>query len=171
MLCHYIHSTLWDIIHFLIQANIFDFSQPINFMDSCIFCAIIEGKIPSYSIYEDDTTLAFLDVNPLSPGHTLVVPKCHSPILNDLSPKNFISLMGTIHDLIEPIEQSVGASATTIAFNNGEAAGQEVPHVHCHIIPRFKGDQGGSIHSIMASNGNLQNVNLDAISNSIINSL
>ncbi len=118
-------------------------------MESCIFCAIVEGDIPSYSLYEDETTLAFLDINPISTGHTLVIPKYHSSKINQLPIMFANSLMNTIHTLTGPIEEAVGANATTIAFNNGIAAGQEVPHVHCHIIPRFEQDGGKSVHSIV----------------------
>tara|TARA_A100001037_G_scaffold306608_1_gene353240 strand:- start:2290 stop:2709 length:420 start_codon:yes stop_codon:yes gene_type:complete len=118
-------------------------------MDPCIFCSIIEGDIPSHSIYEDKDTMAFLDVNPISPGHTLVIPKHHCSKLNELPPQDVVSLTKTIHSLIGPIERALGANATTIAFNNGIEAGQEVPHVHCHIIPRFPQDGGRSIHSLL----------------------
>ena len=120
-----------------------------NLMESCIFCAIVEGDVPCYSLYEDEMTLAFLDINPISTGHTLVIPKYHSSKINQLPILFAKSLMNTIHTLTGPIEEAVGATATTIAFNNGIAAGQEVPHVHCHIIPRFEQDGGKSVHSIV----------------------
>ena len=131
------------------QRVFFHVMELINIMDSCIFCAIIEGDIPSHSVYEDETTLAFLDINPISVGHTLIIPKYHSSKINQLPVSFATSLMQTVHTLTGPIEKAVGANATTIAFNNGSEAGQEVPHVHCHIIPRFEQDGGKSVHSLV----------------------
>ena len=131
------------------QRVFFHVTGPTSLMESCIFCAIAEGSIPSHSIYENETTMAFLDINPLSTGHTLIITKYHSSKLNQLPISFATSLMNTIYTLTGPIEEAVGATATTIAFNNGSAAGQEVPHVHCHIIPRFEQDGGKSVHSIV----------------------
>ena len=117
--------------------------------DKSIFSMIIDGEIPCHKVYEDDLVFAFLDINPISTGHTLVIPKYHSSKINQLPIMFANSLMNTIHTLTGPIEEAVGANATTIAFNNGIAAGQEVPHVHCHIIPRFEQDGGKSVHSIV----------------------
>jgi histidine triad (HIT) family protein len=115
--------------------------------DECIFCAIVDGEIPSRTVYEDDDVLAFLDANPLAPGHTLVIPKAHHERLQDLPADLASDVMGTLHALVDPVESAVDADATTVAFNNGEAAGQEVPHVHGHIVPRFEDDTGGPIHA------------------------
>ncbi|MFC7113952.1 HIT family protein [Natronoarchaeum sp. GCM10025703] len=131
--------------------------------EDCIFCAIVDGEIPSHTVYEDDETLAFLDANPLAPGHTLVIPKAHHETLNalpeDLAPKVF----DTLHSLVPAVEDAVSADACNVAFNNGEVAGQEVPHVHGHIIPRFEGDGGAPVHAIAGDRPDLSDDDLDDI--------
>ncbi|MFH0850676.1 MAG: HIT family protein [Candidatus Bathyarchaeota archaeon] len=102
----------------------------------CIFCKIIEGSTPSHKIYEDDHTLAFLDINPISDGHTLIVPKVHEPLLENLDPKQWDALFKTLHKIVGPIQRAMDAPATSIGINNGREAGQLVPHVHIHVIPR-----------------------------------
>ena len=114
--------------------------------DDCIFCQIIEGEIPSYTVYEDETTYAFLDVNPLSRGHTLVIPREHHERVNDMSADEAGDAFGVISDLAPAVEAAVDAPASTIAVNNGEDAGQEVPHVHWHIIPQFADSDSRPIH-------------------------
>jgi len=86
-------------------------------------------------VYEDETTIAFLDANPLAPGHTLVIPKDEYERLNDVPEDIATDLYATIHRMVPAVEEAVDADATTVAFNNGEESGQEVPHVHCHIVP------------------------------------
>jgi len=104
--------------------------------DDCIFCSIVDGDIPSYTVYEDDDVMAFLDANPLARGHTLVIPKEHHERVNDLPANLSTATFDAVHDLTDRVEAAVDAEATTIAVNNGPAAGQEVPHVHVHIVPR-----------------------------------
>ncbi|WP_121744069.1 HIT family protein [Natronorubrum halophilum] len=130
---------------------------------STIFSQIAAGEIPARIVYEDETTLAFLDANPLAPGHTLVIPKDEYERLNDVPDDAATDLYATIHRLIPAVEESVDADATTVAFNNGEDAGQEVPHVHCHIVPRFEGDGGGPIHAIAGERPDLADDELDDI--------
>ncbi|MFH2110025.1 MAG: HIT family protein [Candidatus Bathyarchaeota archaeon] len=102
----------------------------------CIFCRIIEGTAPGYVIYEDDLTLAFLDINPISDGHTLIVTKIHEARLENLDAENYHALFKTLHKIVGPIQRAMGAPATSISINNGREAGQLVPHVHIHVIPR-----------------------------------
>ncbi|AGB17713.1 HIT family hydrolase, diadenosine tetraphosphate hydrolase [Halovivax ruber XH-70] len=128
-----------------------------------IFSQIVDGEIPARTVYEDETTYAFLDANPLAPGHTLVIPKDEYERLNDVPDDVASDLYATIHDLVPAVEDAVDADATTVAFNNGEAAGQEVPHVHCHIVPRFDGDGGGPIHAIAGQTPDLADDELDDI--------
>ncbi|ELZ10910.1 histidine triad (HIT) protein [Halovivax asiaticus JCM 14624] len=128
-----------------------------------IFSQIVDGEIPARTVYEDETTYAFLDANPLAPGHTLVIPKDEYERLNDVPDDVASDLYTTIHDLVPAVEDAVDADATTVAFNNGEAAGQEVPHVHCHIVPRFDGDGGGPIHAIAGQTPDLADDELDDI--------
>jgi len=116
--------------------------------EDCIFCAIVDGEIPSDTVYEDDEVLAFLDANPLAPGHTLVIPKTHHERLQDVPADLAASVFAGLHRVVPAVEDAVDADASNVAFNNGEAAGQEVPHVHGHVIPRFEGDGGAPVHAI-----------------------
>ncbi|MFB6110586.1 MAG: HIT family protein [Halodesulfurarchaeum sp.] len=118
-------------------------------MTSCIFCRIAAGEAPADDVAEDEHTMAFLDANPLAPGHTLVIPKTHAERLGDLDPGTARAIMDRLRELAPAIEAAVDADATTIGFNNGPAAGQEVPHTHGHVIPRFDGDGGGPIHAVV----------------------
>lgn len=134
---------------------------------STIFSKIVEGEIPARVVYEDETTMAFLDANPLAPGHTLVIPKDEYERLNDVPDDLVTDLYATIHRMVPAVEEAVDADATTVAFNNGEAAGQEVPHVHCHIVPRFEGDGGGPIHGVVGDLPELSDDELDEIAGKI----
>jgi histidine triad (HIT) family protein len=129
----------------------------------CIFCSIVAGDIPGRIVHETASTIAFLDANPLAPGHTLVVPKAHHERLNDLDGDLAAELYESLHELVPRIEAAVDAPATTVAFNNGTAAGQEVPHVHGHVIPRFEGDGGGPIHVVAGDRPELSDDELDDI--------
>ncbi|USZ70549.1 HIT family protein [Natronosalvus halobius] len=134
---------------------------------STIFSQIVAGDIPARVVYEDETTFAFLDANPLAPGHTLVIPRDEYERLNDVPEDVAADLYATIHRLVPAVEDVVDADATTVAFNNGEAAGQEVPHVHCHIVPRFDGDGGGPIHAVAGETPDLEDDELDEIAAAI----
>jgi histidine triad (HIT) family protein len=102
----------------------------------CIFCKIIEGSTPSYKVYEDDQTIAFLDINPISDGHTLIATKIHEARLENLDTEHYHALFNTLHIIVSPIQRAMNAPATSIGINNGREAGQLVPHVHIHVIPR-----------------------------------
>ena len=134
---------------------------------STIFSRIVDGEIPARVVYEDETTFAFLDANPLAPGHTLVIPKDEYERLNDVPDDVAADLYATIHQLVPAVEAAVDAEATTVAFNNGEAAGQEVPHVHCHIVPRWTDDGGGPIHAVAGTPPDLDDDELDEIASEI----
>lgn len=102
----------------------------------CIFCKIITGEAPAHRVYEDDMTLAFLDINPVTDGHTLIVPKHHEARIERLPSDYYDAVWATVHRLISPIERAMDASASNIDVHNGRAAGQLISHVHVHIIPR-----------------------------------
>lgn len=137
----------------------------------CVFCQIVNGERPSRTIYSTDTTHAFLDANPLAPGHTLVIPTDHYERLNDLPPDTAKALMQTIHHITPAIETATDAPATTIAINNGTTAGQEIPHTHWHIIPRTTTDHAGPIHGLFQDPPTLTNTELDAIHDAITTTL
>jgi len=119
--------------------------------DRCIFCAIVDGKIPSHKVHEDERTLAFLDIHPSAPGHTLIIPKAHVAKVEDLNRDDAEALFRTLHGLVGGIQTAMGAPASTIGINNGRESGQEVPHVHIHVIPRYAGDRGGIIQGVTRS--------------------
>jgi histidine triad (HIT) family protein len=108
-------------------------------MSECIFCKIVSGHIPAYKIYENDHVLAFLDINPVSTGHTLVIPKVHAENLAQNSLEQAVQLMTVIHDLAPKIMIGVGAAGYNLGMNHGEVAGQDVLHTHLHIMPRQLG--------------------------------
>lgn len=110
-------------------------------MKGCVFCKIIAGELPSSKIYEDERTLAILDINPISAGHTLVLPKS-SEVKNifDISKEDWLAMTGLVHRLAAAVERAMGADGVNIVMNNREHAGQVIDHPHIHIIPRFQGD-------------------------------
>jgi histidine triad (HIT) family protein len=110
-----------------------------------IFDKILSGEIPSYKVYEDDHVFAFLDINPLSDGHTLVIPKERKAQLHQLSDESAAALGRALPRLCRAVVQATGATAYNVLQNNGPAAKQEVMHVHFHIIPKL-GTQGLEIH-------------------------
>lgn len=105
-----------------------------------IFEKIIAGKIPANKIYEDKQTLAFLDADPINPGHTLVIPKEPYENIYEIPEAEFVAVMKTVRKLAPKIKNAVHADGININNNNDRAAGQEVFHYHVHIIPRFEGD-------------------------------
>lgn len=106
-----------------------------------IFMRIIKGEIPSARVYEDDLTYAFLDINPASRGHTLVVCKEEQPGLLDLSPELVAAVARTVQIVARAVVAATGADGFNVVQNNGAAAGQVVFHYHVHIIPRWDGDR------------------------------
>lgn len=121
--------------------------------DDCIFCRIARGEAEAQVVFEDGSSIAFLDINPLTEGHTMVVPKAHYQRLEDVPAEEVGSLFRTVHRVASAARDALGAPATTVGINNGEVAGQVVPHVHVHVVPRYAGDGGGTIHTIVRSPG------------------
>ncbi len=132
-----------------------------------IFEKIIDREIPGRIVHETETVIAFLDAHPLAAGHTLVVPKEPYEHVQDLPAELSADLFEVVRQLTPAIEDAVEAAATTIGINNGEAAGQEVPHVHVHIIPRFEGDDSGPIHAIAIDSPEFTDDELDEIAEAI----
>lgn len=109
-------------------------------MNDCLFCKIIEEDIPSAKVYEDKDTFAFLDIKPVNPGHTLVVPKKHFHNLFDIEDAELCAVMKTTKKLARAIKKALSADGINIEMNNDPAAGQLIFHAHLHIVPRFQGD-------------------------------
>lgn len=118
-------------------------------IEDCLFCKIIAGRVSSYKVYENDTVFAFLDVSPTSEGHTLVAPKKHFNRFTDMDKESVASLFEAARTITDAIEKVFSAEGSNIGINNGKVAGQEIPHIHVHIIPRRKGDGGRGIKSIV----------------------
>lgn len=108
-------------------------------MENCIFCKIVKSELPSIKIYEDELVLAFLDINPVNIGHTLIIPKKHFENIFELPEETAIHIMKITKKISSAIKKS-GADGINISINNGKAAGQVIFHSHTHIIPRFTGD-------------------------------
>jgi histidine triad (HIT) family protein len=109
-------------------------------MADCIFCKIVAGQIPCTKVYEDATVLAFMDINPISPGHTLVIPKKHYEAIGEMSAEEAAALFRPVPSLAAAVKGALGAEALNVLQNNGRAAGQAVAHLHVHLIPRWTGD-------------------------------
>lgn len=108
--------------------------------ESCLFCRIARGEIPSYKVYEDNEVLAFLDISPASRGHTLVIPKEHFPDFT-LCPKNVLAHCFEVAQLIAQAQiRQLGATGTNVLTNVGKSAGQTIRHFHIHVIPRYEDD-------------------------------
>ena len=110
---------------------------------NCIFCKIGSGQVPCHKIHEDDLTLAFLDVSPLSAGHALLIPKAHHAMIDELPEELAAACAKVIPRLSRAIRKATGAEGWNVLQNNGQIAGQSVFHVHFHLIPRTPGDALG----------------------------
>ncbi len=109
-------------------------------MSSCVFCRIVEGSLPSQKIFEDDTALAILDINPIRRGHVLIVPKRHYDNLLDIPEEEFAHLSILAKRIAPAIMQATDADGFNVIGNNGASAGQVIFHTHLHLIPRKAGD-------------------------------
>jgi histidine triad (HIT) family protein len=125
-------------------------------MTACIFCRIAAGEIPSEKVVENERAYAFLDINPLVRGHVLVVPKRHAERVADLLPEDAAALLQLAQHVVRRQEKALGMQGATLAVNDGRAAGQEVPHVHLHVVPRTEGDGHGPIHRLFGGHAKLR---------------
>ena len=118
-------------------------------MPDCLFCKISQHEIPSKVLYETDDVIAFLDIHPLAPGHTVVIPKAHASTVTGLTAGAVGPFFLGVQKVTHTIETALKPDGFNIGWNHGEAGGQAVGHLHVHVIPRWKGDGGGSMHSIV----------------------
>ncbi|MFQ5962444.1 MAG: HIT family protein [Candidatus Methylomirabilales bacterium] len=109
----------------------------------CVFCKIRDGQIPSFKIYEDSKTLAFMDINPLTPGHCLVMTKSHAATLFDAEVLDLQAAIAAVKKIATAVRGAVQAEGVNVLQANGAAAFQSVPHFHFHVIPRFTNDGKG----------------------------
>jgi histidine triad (HIT) family protein len=110
-------------------------------MDGCVFCKMVAGEIPVTRVYEDEAVLAFLDIGPISDGHTLVIPKQHCANLHECDPSVLSAVAARLGRIAGAVATAMGAEGYNVLVNNGPAAGQVVNHLHFHIIPRKTGDR------------------------------
>ena len=106
--------------------------------EPCVFCQIIRHETPSSTVYEDETTIAFLSNRPVNPGHTLIVPKKHHETIHQISDEEIAHLYTVVKRVAEAVKKAIKPDGIRIVQNNGEAAGQVIPHFHVHIIPLYK---------------------------------
>ena len=109
-------------------------------MNSCIFCKIVAGEIPSIRVYEDADVLAFMDIGPLVKGHTLVIPKSHHNLISETPDDVLAKVIAVVRKVAHAQKVGLGADGVNIHQANGAAAGQVVPHLHFHVVPRFHHD-------------------------------
>ena len=109
-------------------------------MVDCIFCKIVKGEIPSAKLYEDDNVYAFLDIGPVHKGHSLVIPKKHYEDMFDVPGELLGKQIQAVQRVAAAVKKATGCDGVNIAQSNGKAAGQVVPHIHFHIMPRYLDD-------------------------------
>jgi len=109
-------------------------------MSNCIFCSIIEGRLPAFSIYEDGHFLAILDRYPGTRGEILILPKRHVPDIYGLNQEEAAALMPLTQKISTKMRDELGLDGLNLIQNNGKAAGQEIDHFHLHLLPRYTGD-------------------------------
>jgi histidine triad (HIT) family protein len=107
-------------------------------MDDCIFCKIVKGEIPAYKIYEDERVYAFLDINPLSEGHILLLPREHYVNILDTPVELYVYMNEVVKKIVDKIQEGYTPDGILINQNNGKRAGQEVDHMHIHIKPIYE---------------------------------
>jgi histidine triad (HIT) family protein len=109
-------------------------------IEDCIFCKIVAGEIPSSKVYEDDDILAFMDIQPVVKGHALVIPKRHFPSITDIPDDALKLVIAGVKRIASAQRSALNADGINVTQANGAIAGQVVPHLHFHVIPRFEND-------------------------------
>jgi histidine triad (HIT) family protein len=118
------------------------------FDENCIFCQIVAKQAPSSIIYEDATLMAFLDIRPLNMGHTLVIPKEHFVDIFDTPNKVLAAVHVVSKQLAAAVKKATNADGISIIQQSGKAAGQDIFHIHVHVVPRFEGQKLPSFHEL-----------------------
>ena len=131
----------------------------------CIFCKIVSKEIPAKILVETESCIGFLDAFPLAKGHALIIPKNHYEKIQDLPVDVNNEIFSTVHRLISKIDSLTGA--TLVAVHNGKDSGQEIPHVHVHLIPRSKDDSAGAVHSMFTKKPELSKSEFDDLCNKL----
>lgn len=115
----------------------------------CIFCRIIQGQIPGKVIYEAKEAIGILDVNPISPGHAMVLPKIHAASVLDLPDEKVGPVFLAVKEVAAILKEKLDPDGFTYGINQGEVSGQAVRHLHIHIVPRWRNDGGTTFHGIV----------------------
>ncbi len=132
----------------------------------CLFCKIATKTSPAKIVYEDDHAVAFLDVAPRAPGHTMVIPKYHAPTLIALPNEEVAPLFNAVKKTVELLMTGLRPDGITIGVNQGRASGQEVDHFHVHLLPRWHSDGGGPVQSLVH---NVPQESIEEIQKKILN--
>ena len=111
--------------------------------DQCVFCEILRGESPATFVHEDDSVVAFMDIQPISHGHMLVVPREHAELMSDLNETTAMRAFRVARQLASVVRQTLGAGGVNLFVADGEIAFQDVPHFHVHVIPRYPKDGFG----------------------------
>ena len=130
-------------------------------LSDCIFCKIVSKEIPTKILVETESCIGFLDAFPLAKGHALVIPKRHYEKLQDLPININTEVFSTVHSLISKVDSLTGA--TLVAVHNGKQSGQEIPHVHVHLIPRSNDDSAGAVHSMFSKKPDLSESEIEEL--------
>ena len=130
-------------------------------LSDCIFCKIVSKEIPTKILVETESCVGFLDAFPLAKGHALVIPKRHYEKLQDLPINVNTEVFSTVHSLISKVDSLTGA--TLVAVHNGKQSGQEIPHVHVHLIPRSEDDSAGAVHSMFSKKPDLSESEIEEL--------
>ena len=120
-------------------------------MADCTFCRIVSGELKAHVVYENESVLAFLDTHPASRGHVMVIPKTHAESLDRLDEPQVGPLFFGVKAVMRMLEKALKPAGLNVGWNHGWAAGQRVNHLHVHLIPRYAGDGGGGIQSLIHS--------------------
>ncbi len=134
----------------------------------CLFCKIANHDIKVEVIFENEQATAVLDVSPIAPGHSLILPKVHAENILDLDDRYVEGVFIVVKRVVAILKEVFDPAGFTIGINHGEASGQTVPHLHIHVIPRFEGDGGKSLHSVVH---NIPTENVGALAQRIRNSI
>ena len=127
----------------------------------CIFCKIALGDVPTKILHETSNSISFLDAFPLAKGHVLVIPKKHHQKIQNMTKEENSDLFSHVHEMISKVDSISGS--TLVAIHNGKDAGQEVPHVHVHLVPRTRNDSAGAIHNMFNSSLKLSESEIEEI--------
>jgi histidine triad (HIT) family protein len=118
-------------------------------MEDCLFCSIASGAVPALLLGKNDGAVAFLDIHPCAKGHTVVIPRVHAETIAALPTNAIPPLFSMVQQMVRTLTSTLHPDGFTIGVNHGREAGQAVMHLHVHVIPRWHGDGGGSVHTVV----------------------